>query len=175
MNRKWLCLTLSVVVLLIIAIAASACGGGDSGTATTTTVGVTSTTAATAAETTGTTNSPDTTQATEAETTTLAAAPGGWVEVARLEGSDTKQGEVFALSGKPARYSYKVTSTNIATIAAFYVMAEGTSLEKDGAIPEAMVTDSGEESATLTVDAGNYYLMVKSANCDWEFSVEEQQ
>ncbi len=175
MNRKWLCIALSVVVLFVIGIAATSCGAGDSVTTTTTTVGATATTAAASTDTTGTTSSADTTQATEAVTTTLAAGPGDWVEVAHLEGSDTMQGEVFALSGKPARYSYKVTSTNTATIVAFYVMAEGTSLEKDGAIPEAMVTESGEDSATLTVDAGNYYLMVKSANCDWEFSVEEQQ
>ncbi len=97
------------------------------------------------------------------------------MKVASLAGSDTKQGDVFALSGKPARLGYKVTSTDIATIAAFYVMAEGTSIDKDGGIPEAMVTSSGEDSVTLTRDAGNYYLMVKSANCDWEFTVEEQQ
>jgi hypothetical protein len=172
-NRKWLCLALSVIVLL--AVAATGCGGGDSGTATTTTVDAATTTTAGSVDTSGTTNGADTTQVTEGDTTTTAAASGGWVKVAGLAGSDTKEGEVFALSGKPARLSYKVTSTNIATIAAFYVIAEGTSLDKDGAIPEAMVTDSGEDSTTLTRDAGNYYLMVKSANCDWEFTVEEQQ
>lgn len=174
MNRKWLYLTLSVIVLLTIAIAVTSCGG-DSGTATTTTIGNAPTTTAGSVDTTGTTNSAATTQATEAETTTTAAASGGWVKVASLAGNDTKQGEVFTLSGKPARLSYKVTSTDVATIAAFYVMAEGTSFDKDGGIPEAMVTESSEDSITLTRDAGNYYLQAKSANCDWEFTVEEQQ
>lgn len=174
MNRKWLYLTLSVIVLLTIAIAVTSCGG-DSGTATTATIGNAPTTTAGSVDTTGTTNSAATTQATEAETTTTAAASGGWVKVASLAGNDTKQGEVFTLSGKPARLSYKVTSTDVATIAAFYVMAEGTSFDKDGGIPEAMVTESSEDSITLTRNAGNYYLLAKSANCDWEFTVEEQQ
>lgn len=175
MHRKWLCLTLSVIVLLTITSAVTSCGGDDSGTATTTTVGNATATTAGSVDTTGTTNGADTTQATEAETTTTAASSGGWVKVASLAGNDTKQGEVFTLSGKPARLTYKVTSTNVATIAAFYVMAEGTSFDEAGGIPEAMVTSSGEDSITLTKDAGAYYPMAKSANCDWEFTIEEQQ
>jgi len=175
MNRKWLRIALSVIVLLTIAVAATACGGEDSGTATTTTIGDATTTTAGPVETTGTTNGADTTEATEAETTTTVAAAGGWVEVASLKGSDSKKGEVFTLSGAPARISYKVTSTDIATIAAFYVMAEGTVFDTDGGIPEATVGESSEDSTTLTRDAGDYYLFVMSANCDWEVTVEEQQ
>ncbi len=175
MNRTWLRITLSLIVLLSIAIAATACGGEDSGTAMTTTIGDATTTTAASVETTGTTNSASTTEVTEAETTTTAAAAGGWVEVASLQGSDTKTGEVFTLSGAPARLSYKVTSTDIATIVAFYVMAEGIVFDKDGGIPEVTVSESGEDSTALTRDAGDYYLFVMSANCDWEVTVEEQQ
>lgn len=176
MNRKWLRITLSVIVLLTIAIAATACGGEDSGTSTTvtevpgTTEGAQTTATTSGASTTAT--GPIVTQATAPSTT--AAAVGGWVEVASLSGKDNKQGEPFALSGAPARLSYKVTGSS-SVIAAFYVMAEGTSFEEVGGIPEVMASDSGEDSTMLAKDAGNYYLEVKAANCDWEVIVEEQQ
>ncbi len=163
MNRKRLCIMLSVMVLVTVAVAAIACGGGDSGTATTTTVGDATTTSA------------STTEATEAETTTTAAATDGWVEVASLSGNANNQGESFALTGAPARLIYKVTGESGMVIAAFYVMVEGTSFEVSGGIPEVMVSDPGEDSTVLAKDPGNYYLEVKAANCDWEVTVEEQQ
>jgi hypothetical protein len=182
MKRNWPYIIIGAIVLLIVIIAATACGGDDSGTATTTAGSGATTTAtgpivthATAPSTTAappSSSPPATTQA--PTTTTVAAAAGGWVEVTSLEGNDKKQGEVFTLSGAPARLSYKVTSTDIATLAAFYVMAEGTVFITDGGIPEVMVGESGEDSTTLTRDAGNYYLWVMSSNCDWEVTVEEQ-
>ena len=65
--------------------------------------------------------------------------------------------------------------TDGSVVAAFYVLAEGTSLEKNGGIPEVMVTQAGSDSTILAKDAGNYYLDVSAANCNWTVTIEEQR
>lgn len=56
-----------------------------------------------------------------------------------------------------------------------YVMKDGTSIDKDGGIPEFMADKAGTDSTMLVKDAGSYYLDINAANCDWTVKVEEQQ
>ena len=111
------------------------------------------------------------TKTTAVEATTTSHAPA-WVTVATLSGKAEKIGELFELTGASARLSYKVTGNY--AIAAIYVMPDGKTLEKDGGIPDVMLTDQGSDQTMLKKDAGTYYLQAK-ANVPWEVTIEEQR
>jgi hypothetical protein len=150
------------LVVILIAITS----GGDKGS-------TTATTAASVASATTEPPAPVTTQAapvsTEPPTTVTTAAPQ-WVEVATLSGKTNKTGDVFELTGAPARMSYDITEG----FTAVYIMQEGQDLETDGGFPTVDSMDAIKDSTRLTKDPGSYYLVVKG-NSPYTITIEEQR
>ena len=163
-----------VGTVVALGILGSLAGCGKSAT-TTTTAAVAAVTPATSAtaETVlpATTTTKAATTTTEGSTATTTKGPQ-WVKVASLSGSAEKTGDVFALTGAPARLSYKVEGETVYT--AIYVMADGTNFSTDGGIPEVTVSKVAQDSTRLVKDAGRYYLMVKAMS-PYDVTVEEQR
>ncbi|HEY3377144.1 MAG TPA: hypothetical protein VGL77_06570, partial [Armatimonadota bacterium] len=88
-----------------------------------------------------------------------------WVPILRLAGSSEKRSGPFQLTGAKARIRYTVQGSSVACY--IYVLEEGTTLEKEGGMPEVSVMDAGSDETYLVKDKGSYYLDVKSANCRW--------
>ncbi len=98
--------------------------------------------------------------------------PKSWQNVTTFSGSGKKRSPTFPLTGADARMKYEASGSGSLIFSA-YIVAQGDSLEKSGGFPEVMVTKSGSDSTMLAKDAGDYYLDVNSANCDWTITIEE--
>jgi hypothetical protein len=72
------------------------------------------------------------------------------------------------------KYSYKSEMAGMGMFA-IYVVDKGTDIEKDGGIPEIMVTSENESSeSALQKTAGKYYLNVTGSG-NWTVTVEEMR
>lgn len=171
--NKALLLTLG----FLVAVGVAGCGG-------VTTTAPTEATSATGTTTKGTTAAPSTsaTAAPPDGTTTSASTvtPGtaatlleGWREVLSISGSDNANSEVFQLTGKAVRLTFSLEGDM--AIGAVYLFEEGHDFDKEGGIPDVMLTGSGLESTDIVKEAGRYFLCVKAANCEWSAAVEEQE
>ena len=122
-----------------------------------------------------TTEAPTTTVTTARTTTTkppaTTTAAKRFVEVARLEGTSQKRGEVFELSGANARLRYE----SQAGFFAVYVMDEGSSLQEDGGFPEVTCSSPCTDETQLAKDEGRYYLEVSASGGAWTVIVEEMR
>jgi len=116
---------------------------------------------------------PDSGAAAETPKATQKAEPK-WRTVAKLKGSGDKRGQTFKLHGDEAKLNYSVKG-DVSPIFAVYIMAEGTSLQDEGGLPEAMVTENEKDTTFLVKDAGRYYIEVMSANCNWTVTVREKR
>lgn len=105
----------------------------------------------------------------EPVTTNTTTAPK-WVEVTKLSGKTNKTGEVFELTGAPARMSYTITDG----FTAVYIMQDGQNLETDGGFPDVNSMDAVKDSTRLTKDPGSYYLVVRG-NSPYTVTIEEQR
>ena len=86
--------------------------------------------------------------------------PKEWVTVVELKGGKT-------------RLTYDVKGNSVVT--AIYVLKEGASLEKNGGVPEVMISEAGTDTTFLAKGAGTYYLDVSSANSSWTVKIEEER
>ncbi len=101
-------------------------------------------------------------------------AADGWVEVVTLTGNADKPSPSFTLEGGDQKLTYTIKGDTAPVIGVFVEKA-GWDMEKDGGLPVAMVQEAGAGSETMSKDAGDYNIFVKSANCDWTVTVEEKR
>ncbi len=99
--------------------------------------------------------------------------PKEWVTVVELKGNANKRSDTFELKGGKTRLTYDVKGNSVVT--AIYVLKEGASLEKNGGVPEVMISEAGTDTTFLAKGAGTYYLDVSSANSSWTVKIEEER
>jgi len=107
-----------------------------------------------------------------------ASKPSQWILVASLSGDADKTGGVFSLQGGEQRLEYDIASTGVTeygdmAMAGIYVMDAGTDLNTDGGFPEVAPDGGGADSTMMYRPAGDYYIAVNSANCNWAVNVYE--
>jgi len=107
-----------------------------------------------------------------------ASEPSQWILVASLSGDADKTGGVFSLQGGEQRLEYDIASTGVTeygdmAMAGIYVMDAGTDLNTDGGFPEVAPDGGGADSTMMYRPAGDYYIAVNSANCNWAVNVYE--
>jgi hypothetical protein len=100
-----------------------------------------------------------------------------WVKLVTLSGKADKQSDTIKTNGGKIRLSYTFTdpSKSGIIVAGIYFLDEGTDLQKDGGIPEVMVSEPGKDTTTLRKDAGEYYVKVTAANTNYTVVVEEER
>jgi hypothetical protein len=100
-----------------------------------------------------------------------------FVKLVTLSGKADKQSDTIKTTGGKIRLSYTFTdpSNSGIIVAGIYFLKEGTDLQKDGGIPEVMISEPGKDTTTLRKDAGEYYLKVTSANAKYTVVVEEER
>lgn len=165
--KKW---WVWVVGILLLGAIGNAIGGG-SGTSSTTPSASSTAVAPTASAPAAPATAPE---APAAPAEAPAAATPKWTTVAKLSGSSSKTGSPFHLGSGDARLKYTVKGHGT-VIAAFYLMEKGTSLKKDGGIPEVTVSKAGSDSTVLTQGEGDYYLETIAGNCSWTLTIEEMK
>lgn len=97
--------------------------------------------------------------------------PEEWVTVLEVSGNANKTTDTFELLGGKTKLTYDVKG-NPAMFGA-YVLEEGWDFDKQGGIPEVMISESGTDATFLTKSAGKYYVKVISANANWTVKIEE--
>lgn len=98
-----------------------------------------------------------------------------WTLVAELSGNTSKRSDLFELKGGKAKLEYTVKGEPDLTLVTIYIIPEGSSLEKEGGIPEVMVEQPGSDSTFIVKDPGKYYLDVSSANAEWTVKILEER
>jgi hypothetical protein len=100
-----------------------------------------------------------------------------FVKLVTLSGKADKQSDTIKTTGGKIRLSYTFTdpSKSGIIVAGIYFLKEGTDLQKDGGIPEVMISEPGKDTTTLRKDAGEYYLKVTAANTNYTVVVEEER
>jgi hypothetical protein len=99
-----------------------------------------------------------------------------WVKLVTLTGTADKQSDTIRTTGGKVRMTFTFKNTaGIDGVGAIYFLDEGTDLQKDGGIPEVMVTEPGKDVTTLRKDAGDYYLKVTAASFKYTVTVEEER
>lgn len=98
--------------------------------------------------------------------------PKEWVKVFSLSSSANKQSEGFNLEGGQQKIIYKVSGGQT-VFCAVYVIKEGATLEKDGGIPDVMISNPKSDETMMRKDAGAYYLDVKNANSQCDVEIQE--
>lgn len=106
-----------------------------------------------------------TTTTTQEATTTEQAA---WQEVARLEGSSQKRGDVFTLREGDARLRYESRADTFSV----YVIDEGDTLDESAAVPEVTCAEACSDETRLAKSPGEYYLEVDASGGAWVVVVE---
>lgn len=96
------------------------------------------------------------------------------VVVVKLSGNSNKSSDTFSLTGGKVTLTYDFKGAS-SIVGAIYVLKEGVDLQKDGGIPEVMVSQAGSDSTILRKAAGDYYLQVNSANADYTVTIEEER
>jgi hypothetical protein len=114
-----------------------------------------------------------------AKSTTPARAEGTFQTVYTKDGNSNFRSGTIHLGRGENILSYSVTGATSEGLPklpvwAIYVMQNGTSLDKDGGIPEVTMTQSGPGQTHLIQNEGNYYLDIKSANCVWSVTIQEK-
>jgi hypothetical protein len=97
-------------------------------------------------------------------------APKTWQTVAELSGTNTKRGEVFALTGAQARLTYETDGQEYSFVSV-YIVEAGDSLDESGGFPEVSAGE-GTGETVLVNPAGSYYLDVNGYG-GWTVKVEE--
>lgn len=97
-----------------------------------------------------------------------------WVKVIALSGKANKRSAPFELTSDSVRLKYTVKGKT-SPIFGVYVPEQGTNIQKDGGIPEVMVTEAGGDTTFLTKAPGKYFLDVTSANAAWSVVIEEER
>ena len=92
-----------------------------------------------------------------------------------LEGNSNKRSQLFYLNGGTQALGYIVVG-DMFPVCSIYVLEEGVDLMRDGGFPEVMVTENVEEVELTYMykSAGNYYVEVDSANCNWRLRIVEE-
>lgn len=103
-----------------------------------------------------------------------APAPKQWIAVAQLSGNSNKQSDIFELKKAKTKLEYNVTADNDMPVALIYVMDEGVDLETSGGFAAVHIDKIGTDSTFLTKSPGKYYIVVKSANCDWSLTIWQE-
>lgn len=113
----------------------------------------------------------------ESEAAEKPAAKSEWKTLAKLSGEANKQSDTFALKEGKTRLSYEFEDTSGMNmiIAAIYVLPEGTDLEKDGGLPEVMISEAGKDTTIIRKSPGDYYLRVLAANTKYTVKLEVQE
>jgi hypothetical protein len=93
-----------------------------------------------------------------------------------LEGNSNKRSQLFHLNGGTQALGYIVVG-NTFPMCSIYVLEEGVDLNRDGGFPEVMVTENVKEVELTYMykTAGNYYVEVSSANCNWKLRIVEEE
>lgn len=100
-----------------------------------------------------------------------------WVKLVTLSGSADKSSDTVTTSGGKLRITYNFTdpSKSGMIVAAVYFLDEGVDPQKDGAIPDVMISEPAKDSTTIRKDAGDYYVRVSAANTKYTVTVEEER
>ncbi len=114
------------------------------------------------------------TKETTAATSTPETKEKSYVLVTELSGNANKNSDTFKLTGGKVKLTYDFKS-NTSIVGAIYILKEGTDIQKDGGIPEVMVSDAGNDSTIVRKAAGDYYLHVAAANASWTVKLEEER
>jgi TM2 domain-containing membrane protein YozV len=96
-----------------------------------------------------------------------------WTKVAELSGDAMKSSDTIKLTGGQVRLKYTFAGEMV--MGSVYLLKEGTSLDKEGGIPEVMVTKAGSDETILRKDAGDYYLHVNAVNTSYTVTLEEEK
>lgn len=97
-----------------------------------------------------------------------------YVKVFEAKGNAGKKTDSFILQGGKQKLTYTFNGGS-SIVGGVYVLKEGTSLEKQGGIPEVMVSEAGTDNTILRKSAGTYYLDVTVANASWLVTIEEER
>ena len=100
-----------------------------------------------------------------------------WVKLITLSGSADKSSDTIKTTGGKLRVSYNFTDPTKTgmIVVAVYVLDEGVDPQKDGAIPDVMISEPGKDATTIRKDAGEYYVRVSAANTKYTVTVEEER
>lgn len=100
-----------------------------------------------------------------------------WVKLVTLSGSADKSSDTVKTTGGKLRVSYNFadpTKTGM-IVAAVYVLDEGVDPQKDGAIPDVMISEPSKDVTTIRKGAGEYYVRITAANTKYTVTVEEER
>jgi hypothetical protein len=166
----------ALVLSLLLCVIGAIASGGDGGQDPAGNAGAAATTGRPADPTTATQQPAAAAPSKPAPTTKKPAPPPAptWKTVVTLKGSSNKRSAAFHLGGGQTRLTYQIKGGDFAT-ALIYVVEKGSSLERDGGIPEVMPDGPGKDSTELAKDEGDYYLDVKAANCTWTVTIQEKR
>jgi hypothetical protein len=98
-----------------------------------------------------------------------------WVPLSTLSGSADKSSDTITTTGGRIRLTYTFSATNDLVAAGIYFLKEGTDIQKDGAVPDVMVSAPGKDTTILRKGKGQYFLQVISSGAKYTVTVEEEK
>lgn len=98
-----------------------------------------------------------------------------WVPLSTLKGAADKSSDTIITTGGRIRVTYTFAATNDLVAGAIYFLKEGTDIQKDGAVPDVMVSEPGKDSTILRKAKGQYFLQVISSGATYTVTVEEEK
>jgi len=119
-------------------------------------------------ETSNVSQSPDQQENQEQESST----PQEWQKVISLTTPVDKQSDTFRLEGGKQKIIYANTGGDM-SMCYIYIMKEGTSLDREGGIPEAMIDGNQSGETMARKNSGDYYLDVSVVNGNCNIELQE--
>ena len=98
--------------------------------------------------------------------------PMEWQKVISLSTSVDKQSDTFHLEGGKQKIIYTNTGGDM-SMCSIYIMKEGTSLDKNGGFPEAMIDGDQSGETMARKDRGDYYLDIGTVNGSCSVELQE--
>lgn len=102
--------------------------------------------------------------------------PKQWVELINMKGNGQKKSGFFTFTGGDAKLTYNFYNTTYSDVGRLliYVVPKGRDIAKQGGTPELSVSRADKGESNLShLKKGEYYLLIMSANGDWDISIQE--
>lgn len=98
-----------------------------------------------------------------------------WVPLATIKGNADKASDTIITTGGRIRLTYTFAAPNDLIAGAIYFLKEGTDIQKDGAVPDVMVTEPGKDSTILRKAKGQYFVQIIASGATYTVTVEEEK
>lgn len=95
-----------------------------------------------------------------------------WQKVISLTTAVDKQSDTFYLEGGKQKIIYTNTGGDM-SMCSIYIVKEGTSLDREGGLPEAMIDGNQSGETMARKNKGDYYLDVSVANGSCSVELQE--